>query len=105
MCGRENRIFIGTISIEEEKFIPEDYCMMNIKYKNKCLFHHYSWVRTLEEMKSKVLNWGHSDDHLFVEIEYNNCGLGELTKNKVTGVHKINNKIKRFFFLLSVWLV
>ena len=35
-------------------------------------FHHYSWVRTLEEMKSKVLNWGHSDDHLFVEIEYNN---------------------------------
>ena len=54
------------------KFIPKDYCMMNIKYDNKCLFHHYSWVRTLEEMKSKVLNWGHSDDHLFVEIEYNN---------------------------------
>lgn len=52
------------------KFIPENYCMMNIKFNNKCLFHHYSWVRTLEEMKSKVLNWGHSDDHLFVEIEF-----------------------------------
>ena len=53
------------------RFIPENYCKMNIKFNNKCLFHHYSWVRTLEEMKSKVLNWGHSDDHLFVELNYN----------------------------------
>jgi len=25
MCGRKHRIFIGTISIEEEKFLPEDW--------------------------------------------------------------------------------
>ena len=24
--------------------------------------HHYSWVRTKEEMLKKVLNWGHKDD-------------------------------------------
>lgn len=52
------------------KYIPEKYCVMNIKYNDECLFHHYSWVRNLDEMKSKVLNWGHSDDHLFIEIEY-----------------------------------
>lgn len=25
MCGRKHRIFIGTISLEEEKFLPEDW--------------------------------------------------------------------------------
>jgi hypothetical protein len=25
--------------------------------------HHYSWVRTKEEMLNKVRNWGHKDDH------------------------------------------
>lgn len=30
--------------------------------ENKPMFHHYSWVRSKEEMLKKVLSWGHSQD-------------------------------------------
>ena len=41
-------------------FISGDYTP--ILYDNEPLIHHYSWVRTKEEMLKKVLNWGHKND-------------------------------------------
>lgn len=65
------------------KYFPVDKCIMNIKNNDsECLFHHYSWVRNLDEMKSKVINWGHSDDHLSLEYEFED-GTKMLEKNKV----------------------
>ena len=32
MCGREHRIFIGTISLEEEKFLPEEWYPSQITF-------------------------------------------------------------------------
>lgn len=34
------------------------FCTMN----NNIIFHHYSWVRTKEEMLTKVKSWGHKND-------------------------------------------
>jgi hypothetical protein len=68
------------INIREERqqlfntpnFISGDNTL--ILYDNKPLVHHYSWVRTKEEMLKKVLNWGHKHDknwiHL-IEEEFN----------------------------------
>lgn len=39
-----------------------------ILYNGEPLVHHYSWVRSEEEMIKKVLNWGHSRDKSWVEL-------------------------------------
>jgi hypothetical protein len=35
---------------------------------NKPLIHHYSWVRTKEEMLLKVKNWGHNNDKNWIAL-------------------------------------
>jgi hypothetical protein len=44
------------------------------------MIHHYSWVRTKEEMLNKVSNWGHTDDRkdwtLLVEKEFSSSFSG-----------------------------
>jgi hypothetical protein len=40
----------------------------NVKYQDKILCHHYSWVRTKEEMIRKVLSWGHREDRDWLSL-------------------------------------
>jgi hypothetical protein len=57
----ENRIFHG----DKSPLLGLD---------GEVLSHHYSWVRSKEEMLRKVRNWGHKDDknwHELVEQEFN----------------------------------
>lgn len=37
-------------------------------YKNQVLMHHYSWVRTKEEMINKVKTWGHKHERNWIEL-------------------------------------
>lgn len=37
------------------------------KYQNK-MVHHYSWVRSYENMKKKVMNWSHKSDRDWVDL-------------------------------------
>lgn len=39
-----------------------------LSYNNKPMIHHYSWVRTKEEMIKKVKNWGHCNDKDWVSL-------------------------------------
>ena len=50
------------------KFFPDRIKLMNVKYNNKSMFHHYSWVRTEKQINEKIKSWGHSDDHILIEI-------------------------------------
>ncbi len=34
----------------------------NVLFENKPLIHHYSWVRTKEQMVKKIKSWGHKND-------------------------------------------
>ena len=34
----------------------------NVLFENKPLIHHYSWVRTKEQMFKKIRSWGHKND-------------------------------------------
>lgn len=36
----------------------------NIMFRNEPFIHHYSWVRTREQMLNKVKSWGHRDDNV-----------------------------------------
>lgn len=38
------------------------------KYKDQVLLHHYSWVRTKEQMLKKVKTWSHCHDRNWVEL-------------------------------------
>lgn len=37
-------------------------------HDGKPMFHHFSWVRTQEEMLKKVTAWGHKDDRNWIEL-------------------------------------
>lgn len=37
-------------------------------YKGQVLMHHYSWVRTKEQMIKKVKTWGHKNDRNWIEL-------------------------------------
>lgn len=39
-----------------------------VGFDGKPLFHHYSWVRTKEEMHQKVRAWGHKEDRPWVSL-------------------------------------
>jgi hypothetical protein len=41
---------------------------MNLRVDDKIVCHHYSWVRTKEEMINKVLSWGHKNDKDWVSL-------------------------------------
>jgi len=40
----------------------------NTTYKGQVLMHHYSWVRTKEQMIKKATTWGHRHDRNWVEL-------------------------------------
>jgi acetone carboxylase gamma subunit len=40
----------------------------HILYNEKPVMHHFSWVRTKEEMIKKVSNWGHKNDTNWIEL-------------------------------------
>ena len=50
-----------------KKFICGDVHLILDKNKNP-LLHHFSWVRTKEEMIKKVKNWGHHNDRNWVKL-------------------------------------
>ena len=64
---------------------------------NTPLVHHFSWVRTKEEMLNKVKNWGHSNDAInWVEL-VNNEFEGEFTGTDFVHGYQYNiveNKFK-----------
>jgi len=39
-----------------------------VRYKNQIMFHHFSWVRTKEEMLKKVSTWGHNRDRNWTQL-------------------------------------
>ena len=64
----------------------------------KPMLHHYSWVRTKEQMLRKVSSWGHNkerDWHALVEKEFSDDFRGidfvhEYTFTKVEPIHRID---------------
>jgi hypothetical protein len=48
--------------------IPEPKERMVFGPENKPMIHHYSWVRTKEEMLKKVKTWGHSEDRDWISL-------------------------------------
>lgn len=58
---------------EREQLINAD-SLTGVMYNNRPICHHYSWVRTKEEMLKKVSSWGHNNDTdwtKLVEEEFN----------------------------------
>jgi hypothetical protein len=45
--------------------VPKQFLVLQDGYP---LIHHFSWVRTKEEMLNKVKNWGHKNDTNWVEL-------------------------------------
>jgi len=77
-------------------FLPDDKIKIGVLNKdNLPLFHHYSWVRQPDLMLNKIKNWGHSDDHLSIEITYECPGDDTIkyTMNKVTFHYSVSNYI------------
>jgi len=46
----------------EFKYRPNLRVKENVTYNGSVLCHHYSWVRTKEQMINKVMSWGHKND-------------------------------------------
>jgi len=71
------------------------YCTLN----DQTMFHHYSWVRTKEEMLTKVKSWAHSGDRNWtqlVENEFEHEFIGKdfvhgYSYNKVPNTFDIGN--------------
>ena len=42
--------------------------MMYVQYNKRPILHHFSWVRTKEEMLKKTSSWGHKDDKNWKEL-------------------------------------
>ena len=56
--------------------IPEPKLNM-VTYGAKPLVHHYSWVRSREEMLQKVKSWGHNQDRNWVKLVEDHFALSE----------------------------
>lgn len=52
-------------AIFEEAADPK---IRNVLFQEKPLLHHYSWVRTKEQMLKKVKSWGHKNDRLWPSL-------------------------------------
>ena len=54
------------------KFTLDNMILKNVKLNNDIvMFHHYSWVRSKQNLISKIKNWGHSDDHATIILLLN----------------------------------
>lgn len=53
--------------------------------KNLPLIHHFSWVRTKEEMINKVKNWAHKDDQNWLELVENEFSSPFTNKDFIYG--------------------
>lgn len=49
-------------------FVKGNRCVKTLSNKNEVMFHHYSWVRTKEEMLNKVKSWSHHKDRNWTEL-------------------------------------
>jgi nicotinic acid mononucleotide adenylyltransferase len=65
--------------------IPEPKARMVMGADQKPMIHHYSWVRTEEEMVKKVSTWGHSHERNWVEMVRNEFANGFQGKDFVHG--------------------
>jgi len=43
-------------------------CIHNVKYNGRPILHHFSWVRTKEEMLRKTSSWAHKNDKNWKEL-------------------------------------
>jgi hypothetical protein len=59
-----------------EAIIPDPKIKM-VTYGEKPIVHHYSWVRTKEEMLRKVKSWGHNQDRNWVRLVERHFALPE----------------------------
>lgn len=65
----QNNLEIPRIA-QDVSFVSKDARVMNVDYNGtfrimnlgKIMFHHYSWVRSKEEMLIKTESWGHKND-------------------------------------------
>lgn len=53
--------------IQQNKLVHGDYEKI-VGPSGNIMMHHYSWVRTKEQMLKKVMNWGHKNDKKWVEL-------------------------------------
>ena len=44
------------------------FCTINDGYNNNVIFNHYSWVRTKDEMLTKVKSWAHKGDRNWTDL-------------------------------------
>lgn len=100
----ESAMIIKTAALQDAFFFHRDErknLLVSIKGKKKkfvkgkgeqIVFHHYSWVRTREQMLKKVQSWGHKSDKDWVSL------VNELFDHGFTGkdfVHDYKyNKVK-----------
>jgi hypothetical protein len=88
---------------ERDHLIPSSKCKLLrqvVGIDRKPMFHHYSWYRTKEGLKHKLITWGHSND-IFKDIDidkvieyiYHNDEVNDIlhgyTYNKVVNIFKI----------------
>lgn len=79
----DSAILINTTDLTEENFfgdIERNFLLTSCSNQNVCRFttndngypliHHYSWVRTREQLFFKLQNWGHKDDFDFNKDEF-----------------------------------
>ena len=53
-------------NFEREGLLFKNYALDILSNNHKPMVHHYSWVRTKQEMIKKVLSWGHINDRDWV---------------------------------------
>lgn len=65
-----------------------DLVRMNLGLDGKPMWHHYSFVRSKEQFKKKMMTWGHKDDMFkgvdtdkFVEYIFRNSAINDIVHN------------------------
>ena len=59
--------------------------MFGVQYKDESYIHHYSWVRTKEDLLKKVEGWGHKNDKNWKELIHEEFSRPFLGKDCVHG--------------------
>lgn len=67
----DNNVLVNILMNDAERFLFK--MLQNVEYNIKTnngdiMIHHYSWVRTKEQILKKVANWGHSHDKPWAEL-------------------------------------
>lgn len=50
------------------ELLPTNRKLGSVSFENKPMFHHFSWVRTEQQMLKKVSSWGHAHDKDWISL-------------------------------------